>query len=179
MLDKKAVDSVFDDIGTFDFMTLTAVADETKLMCPVADMPTDVAHRGMEKFWGTFHCCQAASRLITSDGAIAVTSSVGAEKPSRSGASVMNAASAAVTAFARALALEISPTRVNVISPGVVATGVWTDEERTGLEKWAGESLPAKRLGTPEDLAQVYIAILNNRYMTGSVVTVDGGLLLI
>ena len=178
MLDERAVEAAFERIGAFDYLTLTAVADETKLMAPVRDMSIETARRGMEKFWGTFNVCQAAARRIRPDGAIVVTSSAGALKPSRSGASVMNAASAAVTAFARALALEIAPVRVNVVSPGVVGSGVWSESEREGLESWARSSLPVGRLGTPDDLARAYLALLVNEYMTGSLVSVDGGLLL-
>ena len=90
----------------------------------------------------------------------------------------MNAASVAVTAFARALALEIAPVRVNVVSPGVVGSGVWSESEREGLENWARSSLPVGRLGRPDDLARAYLALLVNEYMSGSVVSVDGGLLL-
>ena len=178
MLDESTVDAAFERIGAFDLLTVTAVADETKLMAPVRDMPSETARRGMEKFWGTFNVCRAAARRIRADGAMVVTSSAGAVRPSRSGASVMNAASAAVTAFARALALELAPVRVNVVSPGVVGSGVWSEAEREGLERWARDALPVGRLGTPDDLARAYLALLANEYMTGSVVGVDGGLLL-
>ena len=82
-------------------------------------------------------------------------------------------------AFARALALEIAPVRVNLVAPGVVATGVWSDAERDGLERWASDALPVGRLGTADDLALAYLAALENPYMTGEVVTVDGGLRLL
>ena len=178
MLDDTSLEAAFERIGAFDGLTLTAVADETKLMVPVRDMSNGTARRGMEKFWGTFNVCRAAARRIRADGAMVVTSSAGAVRPSRSGASVMNAASAAVTAFARALALEIAPVRVNIVSPGVVGSGVWNASEREGLERWARNELPVGRLGTPDDLAGAYLALLTNEYMTGSVVDVDGGLLL-
>ena len=130
MLDEQSVNNVFKEIGAFDFMSVSAVADETKLMSPVKSMSTDIAQRGMEKFWGTFNCCRAAANSIAEDGAIVVTSSVAIYKPSKNGASIMNAASAAVSVFAKAFALEVAPVRVNVIAPGVVGTNVWAEEER-------------------------------------------------
>lgn len=179
MLDEKSVGEVFADIGAFDFMTLTAVSDETKLASPVKSMSTELAHRGMEKFWGTFNCCRAAAQSVAKDGAIVVTSSIAIYRPSKNGASIMNAASGAVVAFARAFALEIAPTRVNIIAPGVVSTGVWTEAEKKNYESWGAETLPVKHLGTAEELAHAYYAVLTNRYMTGSIVTVDGGLTLV
>ncbi len=91
----------------------------------------------------------------------------------------MNAASAAVNVFAKSLAREIAPTRVNVIAPGVVKTGVWTAEEKENFSEWARNALPVQHLGTAEELAYTYFNALTNPYMTGSTITVDGGLTLI
>jgi len=178
MLDENAVNSTFNQIGEFDFMTLTAVSDETKLFSPIKSMTTEIAHRGMEKFWGTFNCSRAAANYISNKGAIVLTSSIAIYKPSKN-ASMMNAASAAVSVFAKALALEIAPTRVSVIAPGVVGTGVWSEAEKKNYEQWAKETLPVKHLGTPKELAYAYYSILTNPYMTGGVTNVDGGLALI
>ena len=178
MLDEASVDHAFRDIGAFDYMTVTAVADETKLYSPIKTMTTETAQRGMEKFWGTFYCCRAAAHRIAPDGAIVLTSSVAIYRPSKN-ASVMNAASAAVSVFAKAFALEIAPTRVNVVAPGVVGTGVWTEDQKQEYEQWAQKTLPVQHLGTPAELAYAYDPILTNPYMTGSVVNVDGGLTLV
>lgn len=88
----------------------------------------------------------------------------------------MNAASTAVATYAKSLALEIAPTRVNIIAPGVVRTGVWTEEQIEGYESWAKETLPVAHLGSPEELAYSYYSTLTNPYMTGSIISVDGGL---
>ncbi|MEM1136273.1 MAG: SDR family oxidoreductase [Bacteroidota bacterium] len=178
MLNEDSVNATFKEIGEFDFMTVTAVSDETKLFSPIKSMPTEMAQRGMEKFWGTFNCCRAAANYISENGAIVLTSSIAIYKPSKN-ASMMNAASAAVTVFAKAFALEIAPTRVSVIAPGVVGTGVWTEEEKENYTEWAKKTLPVKHLGSPQELAYAYYSILTNPYMTGGIINVDGGLTLI
>jgi NAD(P)-dependent dehydrogenase (short-subunit alcohol dehydrogenase family) len=178
MLDEDSVNRTFKAIGNFDFMTVTAVADETKLFSPIKTMTTEIAQRGMEKFWGTFNCCRAAANYISKDGAIVVTSSIAIFKPSKN-ASIMNAASAAVSVFAKSFALEIAPTRVSIVAPGVVGTGVWTDDEKENYKSWAANTLPVRHLGTPKELAQMYYSVLTNLYMTGSIITVDGGLALL
>ena len=178
MLEEDSVNQAFEKIGRFDFMSFTAVADETKLSSPVKTMPTETAQRGMEKFWGTFYCCRAAAQHISSEGAIVVTSSVAIFRPSKNNA-IMNAASAAVNVFAKALARELAPTRVNIIAPGVVGSGVWTDKEKEEYRRWAIDTLPVAHLGTPEELAHMYYSVMLNPYMTGSLVSVDGGLSLI
>ncbi len=177
MLDENSVNGTFNEIGKFDFMTITAVADETKLFSPIKSMPTEIAERGMEKFWGTFNCCRAAANYISKDGAIVVTSSVAIFQPSKN-ASIMNAASSAVATFAKVFALEIAPTRVNIVAPGVVGTGVWTKEEKENYTDWAKKTLPVQHLGTADELAYAYYSILTNPYMTGGITNVDGGLTL-
>jgi NAD(P)-dependent dehydrogenase (short-subunit alcohol dehydrogenase family) len=179
MLDDTSVEEVFAQIGAFDYLSLTAVADETKLMSPIKTMSNETAKRGMEKFWGTFNVTRAAAKYINADGAMVVTSSISIYRPSKSGASMMNAASAAIATYAKSLALEIAPVRVNIIAPGVVGTGVWTTEERTRHESWAENTLPVQHLGTSEELAEAYYSTLLNSYMTGSVISVDGGLTMI
>lgn len=179
MLNDDSVNQAFESIGNFDFLTFTAVADETKLMSPIKSMTNEVAQRGMEKFWGTFNVARAAANYINKDGAMVFTSSMAIYRPSKNGASMMNAASAAVAVFSKALALEIAPTRVNVVAPGVVATGVWTEDQKESYKDWAAKTLPVGHLGSAEELANAYISLLTNSYITGSVVTVDGGLTLV
>lgn len=179
MLDEDSVNSTFQKIGKFDFLSVSAVSDETKLMSQIKDMPTTMAHRGMEKFWGTFNCCRAAANQINEGGSIVVTSSMAIYRPSKNGASIMNAASAAVNVFAKSLAREIAPTRVNIIAPGVVKTGVWTEDEKNNFSEWGAKTLPVGHLGTAEELAYTYFNALTNPYMTGTTITVDGGLTLI
>ena len=179
MLDDDSVNHTFEAIGHFDFLTFTAVADETKLMAPIKTMSNETAQRGMEKFWGTFNVARAASNHISKDGAMVFTSSMAIYRPSKNGASIMNAASAAVAVFSKALALEIAPVRINVVAPGVVATGVWTKDQKENYKEWAAKTLPVGHLGSAEELANAYLSLLINPYMTGSVVTVDGGLSLV
>jgi NAD(P)-dependent dehydrogenase (short-subunit alcohol dehydrogenase family) len=63
--------------------------------------------------------------------------------------------------------------------PGVVESGVWsgkTAEEVQSLHEWAAKSLPVRHLGQPTELAEAVIFLITNSYMTGHLLTVDGGL---
>lgn len=179
MLDDSSVEETFKKIGRFDYLSISAVADETKLMSPIKSMSNEIAQRGMEKFWGTFNVTRAATKYMNKDGAMIVTSSISIYRPSKNGASMMNAASAAVATYAKSLALEIAPIRVNIIAPGVVGTGVWSEQERKSYKEWGEKTLPVKHLGKPEELAYAYYSTLTNPYMTGSIISVDGGLTMI
>ena len=182
ILDENSVNTLFERVGSFDHLVVTAVADENSLRSSLIDMNTEIAKRGMEKFWGTFFAARAAVKNITQNGSITLTSSVSILKPSQTGGvSVMSAASGAVAVFGRTLAAELAPIRVNVIAPGVVDTGVWSkqnDSERAKLVKWAEESLPVEHIGQAEELAQAILSLIMNSYITGVVLPVDGGLTL-
>jgi len=53
-----------------------------------------------------------------------------------------------------------------------------SDEDRQAMAQRAGSGLPVKRVGQGADLAKAYLLLMNNGFMTGSVVDVDGGGLL-
>lgn len=179
-LNEASVNALFEQVGNFDHLVVTAVADENLLRSPLAEMSIETAQRGMEKFWGVFFAVRAAVKTIAQDGSITLTSSVSIFKPSKTGGvSVMSAASGAVAVFGRTLAAELAPIRVNAIAPGVVDTGVWSNQsesQRLDLTKWASESLPVQHLGQAEELAQAVLSLMTNTYVTGVILPVDGGL---
>ena len=177
-LDETATEELFARAGAFDHLAVTAVADETKLMGRLVDQTSETAHRGMEKFWTSYNTARAAARRIRPTGSITLTSSTAIFNPPRDGgAAVMNAASGAVAVFGRSLAAELAPVRVNIVAPGVVNSGVWDEPQRDGLLQW-GRTLPVGHLGSPDELAAAYLALMANTYTTGVVLPVDGGLAL-
>lgn len=82
------------------------------------------------------------------------------------------------------LAVNIAPIRVNVVSPGQVLTELWGGGQKLSEEKAAAvaESNKARvltgQIGKPEDLAEVYIQLMKNHFITGQNIVSDGGLLL-
>lgn len=95
-----------------------------------------------------------------------------------------SAAKSGVVGLVRGLAVELasSGVRVNGVAPGYVRTAQALSEEHSlgpaGLEK-AAEFIPMGRVGEADDIAEVIVFLASDaaRYMTGQVVTVDGGLL--
>jgi NAD(P)-dependent dehydrogenase (short-subunit alcohol dehydrogenase family) len=180
MLDEKSVNEVFEEIGYFDHLVVTAVAEENKLRTSLRNATTDIAEKSLQKFWGAFYTCKTALDYISKTGSITLTSSIAIFRPSSGGdMSLLTAGHGAVTSFARALAVEIAPIRVNVIAPGVVDTAVWDDKQRENLVKWANDKLLVKHLGNANELAMAYISLMSNNYITGTLLKVDGGLTLI
>lgn len=95
-----------------------------------------------------------------------------------------SAAKSGVVGLVRGLAVELAGdgVRVNGVAPGYIRTAQLLSKENSlgpeGAEA-AAAFIPMKRLGTPEDIADViaFLASDGARYMTGQVLVVDGGLL--
>jgi NAD(P)-dependent dehydrogenase (short-subunit alcohol dehydrogenase family) len=84
----------------------------------------------------------------------------------------------AVDFLARWLAVELAPTRVNAISPGVIDTGAWDSLGGDGKREYfkhIADVNPARRIGTPEDIAGAALFAMTNAFMTGMTLKVDGG----
>ncbi|MCY4418350.1 MAG: 3-oxoacyl-[acyl-carrier-protein] reductase [Cytophagales bacterium] len=92
------------------------------------------------------------------------------------------AAKAGIVGLTRSVAKELGPrhVRANVIAPGFIKTDMtaFIGEEKT--EKW-GQTLPLRRVGEPEDIARacLFFASEDSNYITGQVLYVDGGNMLI
>lgn len=129
-----------------------------------------------------FYVSQAAFPALRAGGGVIVnTSSLTAVAPAP-GAGAYNVAKAGVMALTAHLAVEWGPhgIRVNAVGPGLIPGTRLTpsgggDE---ALRNRRGAALPLRRVGTPEDVADVVLFLLSDlaRYVTGQFIPVDGGL---
>ena len=81
---------------------------------------------------------------------------------------------AALNHMTRLMAKSHGPIRFNAVAPGLVATP-WT-EDWDEMHEHVSKTAPLGRAATPDDIAEAVLGILRNRYMTGEIVVVDGGL---
>lgn len=92
-----------------------------------------------------------------------------------------SASKAGIIGFTKALAKEVAAygVRVNAICPGFIDTDMMEFMKKNPvMEKAVIDSIPQKRLGTPEDVARlcVFLASEISNYITGEVIKIDGGL---
>jgi ketoreductase RED2 len=124
---------------------------------------------------GTWQMSVAAMPHLRASGAGSIVniSSVGGIRPG--GSSIPYAASkAAVNHITRLLAAAVGPeVRVNAVAPGLIETP-WT-EDFTEIAERVRHATPLRRVGRPEDVAEVVLGLINSRYVTGDVVLADGG----
>ena len=84
-----------------------------------------------------------------------------------------------LNSFTKALAKELAPSniQVNAIACGVIDTDMnrcFSEEERSMII----EEIPADRMGTPEEVGELVLSLLNApAYLTGQIITIDGGYL--
>jgi NAD(P)-dependent dehydrogenase (short-subunit alcohol dehydrogenase family) len=115
-------------------------------------------------------------QLLATSGTIVNTSSVHAVI-GYLGYSAYDAAKGGVCSLTRQLAAEYGPrVRVNSVLPGAIATPAWDDLPASARAS-AIEHAPAKRLGTPEDVAAAvcFLASDEAAFITGAALVVDGG----
>jgi len=166
---------LFAQVGCFDHLAVTAAEGVTGNFLELDVAAAKAAFES--KFWGQYIAAKYSKPYLRAGGSITFFSGALAQKP-LAGKSTLAAINAAVEGLARALAVEVSPLRVNVVSPGVVETpflqGI-PEKQRLAYFQSTATSLPAKRIGRPEDIAQTVLYLIHNSFTTGTVIHVDGG----
>ncbi|MEV4421233.1 SDR family NAD(P)-dependent oxidoreductase [Patulibacter sp. NPDC049589] len=152
---------------------------------PTATPTSDVQRIFALNFLTMVHCCQAAAPSMRASGAgvIVNVSSTAAFTVFPDGSNAAYASvKAAVSHFTRHLAAELGPDgiRVNAFAPGITLTGrIIEESSSTGYSSREAE-VPLRRLGRPEDCADVLEFLVSDLsgFVTGRVVPVDGGWIL-
>jgi NAD(P)-dependent dehydrogenase (short-subunit alcohol dehydrogenase family) len=170
-----ATESFFRELNRIDHLLITAgtlvrdprLAPNSATLHPVMDT----------RFWGALYAAKYGARKIKGNGSIVFTSGTAARRP-LGGLSVTSASCGAVEAFARALAVDLAPVRVNVIQPGFVDTPLLDEvlgAQRAEIVAAVASHLPVGRIGRPDEIADAVLFLMKNCYVTGITLTIDGG----
>jgi len=172
-----SVKNLFSAVGPVDHLAIPGSAVKTG---PLKTLPLADAKSSMEsKFFGPYLAVKEAG--INPGGSVILFSGILSRRPDK-GAPILAAVNAAVETLGKALAVELAPVRVNVISPGMTRdTGAYLGMPQQAREEMfvnVARSLPVKRVGLPSDIASVAVELMANGFITGAVIDVDGGGLL-
>ncbi|HXE16830.1 MAG TPA: SDR family oxidoreductase [Stellaceae bacterium] len=142
----------------------------------IKDLDIATAMAAMDaKFWIAFRVAKAAT--IARDGSLTFVSGGLSQRPA-AGASIIAAVNGALERMSVGLALELAPVRVNTVSPGPVDTPMWdryTPEQKKKFLDGAASHVPLKRVAHPDEIAELVLFFMTNRFVTGTVVPLDGG----
>lgn len=175
--DSAAVDAFFDASPTYDHIVVTGAAFK---FGTVRDQNIDDAYAAMNvKFWGAYRVARKAT--VAAGGSFVFVSGFLSRRP-KPNMVLVGAINAALETLAQGLALEMAPVRFNVVSPGIIDTptrAAMPAEARKAMLENVAKSLPVKRVGQAGDCAEQILLMLRNTFMTGSVVYIDGGGMLV
>ncbi|MCL7986931.1 SDR family oxidoreductase [Sphingobacterium sp. lm-10] len=183
---EESVDEVFEKVveeyGQIDILVNNAGVNGSNIN--VVDMDNEVFDTCIKtNLYGPFYCTRKYLRLRKSSqkgGKIINVSSIH-EDVVTAGNSDYNASKGGLKNFSRSLALELAEQhiQVNNIAPGMILTKMnqeSMDDEKVKEEK--EQHIPMKRAGETKDIkaAAVFLASADSDYVTGSTLTIDGGL---
>lgn len=176
LADQATVRALFAAIGPLDHLVFTA--GENLQLTPMAETDIAEAKRFFTlRYWGAYMAAQAAAPRIAKGGSMVFTSGVAGVRP-QPGWSVAASICFAMEGLTRALAVELAPIRVNIVSPGVVRTALWDSlpaADRETLYQTMADTLPVRHVGQAEEIAEAYLYLMRQSYGTGQCVVVDGG----
>ncbi len=175
VVNEEDVVRLYNEVDSFDHLVST-VADLAYQ--PVREFDLTAARRSVDsKLMSSLLLAKHGCARARPDGSLTFLSGIAAYRPMPRGA-IVAAINGALASLAYALALELAPLRVNVISPGWVDTPIWdivAGDKKHDMQTQMANRLPVGRIGRPEDIAQAVLSVMANGYMTGTVVHVDGG----
>jgi NAD(P)-dependent dehydrogenase (short-subunit alcohol dehydrogenase family) len=175
VIDEASVRALFDGVGTLDHVFVSASPGSPG---PFLEQDLAEARTFIDgKLLGSWACARYAAPRISGGGSITFVTGVAAVRPPGN-AAMVTAAFAAIEALSRALALELGPVRVNTIRPGYTDSEMWSGlshAARDDLRRRVAGSLPAGRMGTPEDIAHAALFLMTSRQTTGAMLEVSGG----
>lgn len=177
----ECADRIESDLGPVD--VLAANAGVVRNQAALETRPDDWRAVIDVNLSGVFYTCTAFGRQMVerSRGSVVVTASMsGLIVNTPQGQASYNASKAGAAHLAKSLAVEWAPfgVRVNALAPGYIATEL-TMQGRNKPEWWSRwlQGTPLGRLGEPEEVAACALFLASDAasFVTGSVLTVDGG----
>lgn len=170
----------FSGTGTFDHLVYTA--GENIQLIYLKDIEMSKARDFFNlRYWGAYTAIKYGASHINAGGSVNLIGGIASPRPG-AGWSLAGSICAAMEGLTRAMAVELAPVRVNLVAPGVVKTNLWDsmpEEQRNQFYQSVSNSIPLKRVGEAEDIAQAFSYLMKQGFCTGQVLVVDGGTVLV
>lgn len=129
------------------------------------------------KLWAYLLALKHVGRALRPGGSVTLVNGA-ASQLAAPGMGALAVVNGGLDALVRPLALELAPSRVNAVAPGVVETPYWDKMDaaaRAAFYAAAARGVPVRRTGRAEDIADAVLFLAANGFVTGTVLLVDGG----
>ena len=171
--DDASVQAAFEKTGVVDHVVFTPPGGTVG---KIRDLDTATVLAGLDaKIVAAVRTAKFAK--ISEHGSLTFLTGQFARRP-LPGAAMAAVVNGAIDLLGKALAVEFAPVRVNMVSPGVIDTPLHarlTDDMRAGMFANAAARLPVGRIGRPEDIGMMIVQCMENGFLTGAIIEVDGG----
>ena len=181
--DRDGLAALFKSVGEIHHLVACATGAQ-RTMAPFMEQTEDQFKGAFDKFWGYTNVARLGIPCLAKGGSLTLVSGTPARK-CNPGMSSISVTGSAVEGFVRAIALEVAPKRVNAVAPGLTATGMFghkgLDHQEAELPEQLqkmGSGIPLGRVGYADEVALAILYCITNPYITGTVMDVDGGMLL-
>ena len=160
-------------------LLISAATGGSRAAGPFLQMDLAAYQASFDKLWGYTNIVRLGTEYLSEKGAIVLVSGAPARR-AKPGQAALASVGGAVEQFARAVAPELVPRRINVVSPGVIDTPMF-GPDAAAREKMLGAATAKNlipRAGTPDEVAEAVMFVAGNEFVTGTTVEVDGGWIL-
>ncbi|KIX22837.1 3-ketoacyl-ACP reductase [Flavobacterium sp. 316] len=176
---QKLVEDVLTDFGTIDILINNAGITKDNLLMRMSEEDFDkVVEINLKSVFNMTKAVQKTMLKNRAGSIINMSSVVGVK--GNAGQANYAASKAGMIGFTKSIALELGSRniRCNAIAPGFIETEMTAKLNEDVVKGWR-ESIPLKRGGSPEDVANVCVFLASDMsaYVTGQVINVDGGML--
>ena len=178
VLDRDALEKFFQEVGEYNILVNSATGG-ARAVGPFLSMDLDGYKASFDKLWGYTNVVRYGTKFLKDNGNIVLVSGSPARK-CRPGQIAISSVGGAVEAFARGIAPEIAPKRINIVSPGIIDTPMspLQGKEREDYYKNTTNNNLIPRAGTPDEVATGIIFAIENEFITGTTIDIDGGWLI-
>ncbi|MAP00929.1 MAG: short-chain dehydrogenase [Rhodobacteraceae bacterium] len=169
------VKKVFEKYAPFEIL-ISAATGGSRAAGPFLEMDILGFKNSFDKLWGYANVVRYGTNYLSSDGTIVLVSGAPARRM-KPGQIALSAVGGAVENLVRGVANEIAPRRINTVSPGLIDTPMFSQEgeDRKTFLNSATASHSIKRAGKPEEVAKGIIFAVENDFVNGTTIDVDGG----
>ncbi|MFP3464265.1 SDR family oxidoreductase [Leifsonia sp. SIMBA_070] len=177
--DDAQVGAVLERFEKPDHLVFTAGDEFTPR--PLAELDLQDARAVLDvRFWGAVTVVKHALGRLRPTGSISLTTGTVGQRP-RPGAALAAAGAGAAEGLVRGLAVELAPVRVNAVRAGAVKTPMWDGipaSQRDAMFAQLAQATLVGAVGEPEQIAMAHLYLMQNDFVTGTILDVNGGALL-